>query len=616
MRKAFLLCILTVICFVANAQIVGPPYPQGSTYYNGPVISQNGYVVPNCSGKYVKSDGTGCGDPTLQNLSGGVWKRNGVVIYPDATFNNPFLTGEITVLPPDGDAPLLLTHYTQVWKAWFSVGSSIYYAESPDGINNWTWGEGSAIDGSSVAAHNRGRVIKTDSTHYYLYAVPSPGGTQLDEYISPDGLNFTLDHAAVITPAMFPPSWGVAATTLDNSSGVFISGTFYLAVDMEFNTGLWTSTDMFTFTPVGSDLMMPNVAVRSPFYQVGSTWYTWAHGTDNQIHRMSALTFTGTWSDALSGVAEFGIESLDEGVNLTNGPGTDFGQTVDPYVVQYNNRTYLYYSTAQATTPYNVPTNLNYSELKLAVANMPISSLILTNGGTDGVPENLGMLGLQFDYYTAGIDFKNRGITNGGTINSSLVNGAIVHADVMKVAETIVGDSDIQITPAVGQPLFIGSDGDNNDVAFDTFKNFRPYNLGSGFGSIGAPGQAWGKITAFRFYADGTHLTSTNFSTPVSGGWGTGSTITAIRGTDQGWSATITTGTGPTLNPSLTLTFADSSWYGNIAPICTPSMNGGTGVQVILTDATTGSNEAITYNGTPVSGLTYVIKDACIGSPN
>lgn len=98
----------------------------------------------------------------------------------------------------------------------------------------------------------------------------------------------------------------------------------------------------------------------------------------------------------------------------------------------------------------------------------------------------------------------------------------------------------------------------------------------------------------------------------LSAGWGNTATVTAVVGTDQAWTITVTAnGTGIAANPTVTLTFHDGTWTN--APTAISKMVGGAGTITALTDAPTATTWVITFNGTPVATSTYIISGILIG---
>jgi hypothetical protein len=115
--------------------------------------------------------------------------------------------------------------------------------------------------------------------------------------------------------------------------------------------------------------------------------------------------------------------------------------------------------------------------------------------------------------------------------------------------------------------------------------------------------------------AAGTALTSSNFSAPTVGGWGgTGSAISNITGTDTAFTFTMTAGTGPNVNPTETLTFANGPWA-SIATM-TPQMVGGTGDYSDIQASNNLSSITLTYMGLPVATKTYTISVVIAGASN
>ena len=132
-----------------------------------------------------------------------------------------------------------------------------------------------------------------------------------------------------------------------------------------------------------------------------------------------------------------------------------------------------------------------------------------------------------------------------------------------------------------------------------------PLANGQPFGKSGkafAPG-----VTRIKTF--GTALVAGDFV--LSAGWGAGSTVTAVTGTDMAWNITITAAGVPSANPTVTLTFKDGSWTN--VPICVSKWNGGTGAAAFVQDAPTATTDVITFLALPVAALTYILSGVTIG---
>lgn len=314
----------------------------------------------------------------------GVWNREGTALSASLSADQENVY-EPTLVQPEGNC-LILTSLATCWKMWFTAGwasPNIYYAESADGI---TW---SRYSTAVVTGHNRPFVIENGGT-YYLYTANS-GNTQIDEYTSSNGEAFALANAAVISG--IPHTWmaGVA-----NTSGIFSGGTLYLFVEGNWGVwsiGLFTSNDFHTFTANSHNpLISASKATRGgptlPYLENGK-WYMWVHGAPTanlptDIYRYSATSLTGPWR-ATPICSTFPRATADEGVSSAT------GQVADPFILQVSGNTYMYYSASSDGSSEN-----GMSRIKMAVAYMPISSLVGTNEGSlmsPPVASGVGLVG-------------------------------------------------------------------------------------------------------------------------------------------------------------------------------------------------------------------------------
>ena len=301
-----------------------------------------------------------------------VWNRQGAVLI--ASITNDFgVVAEPTLIQPEGN-PIILTNLTTVWKMWFSDGwtyPNICYAESPDGIK-WT-----RYSAPVVTNCARPFVIKNGAT-YYLYVEPFAAWHQLDCYLSTNGVSFSLLASSVITTNN--GSW--ISLSPANSGGVYTNGTLYLYVEGMttnvgglYNIGLFTSQDFTNFTPYSGNPLITGMSASGPStpYLVGSTWWMWIHGNitgvnaPTDIYRFSAPALTGPWS-ATPANPVLSRKTADEGA------GQYYGQCADPYIMDVNAKTYMFYTAAPDSASPN-------QRIKLAIADMSISSLVQTSEG-------------------------------------------------------------------------------------------------------------------------------------------------------------------------------------------------------------------------------------------
>jgi len=114
-------------------------------------------------------------------------------------------------------------------------------------------------------------------------------------------------------------------------------------------------------------------------------------------------------------------------------------------------------------------------------------------------------------------------------------------------------------------------------------------------------------MSSIPWALSGVQLTSANFALS---GWGAGSTISAIRGIQTGFVATITAGPGPSVSPTVIFTYPTA--YPR-APLSRAKMFGGTGSFADILLSTTTTQGTFTYDGLPVSTKTYQIAFFTVG---
>lgn len=117
-----------------------------------------------------------------------------------------------------------------------------------------------------------------------------------------------------------------------------------------------------------------------------------------------------------------------------------------------------------------------------------------------------------------------------------------------------------------------------------------------------------------RLFFGGTAIATTDVA--LSGAWGASATVTAVTGTDNRGTITVTTNAAdtPTANPLITLTFKDGTW--TTVPFVMANMRGtGTGPLAAVACASTATMLTMRYIGTPtaLSALTYILNFMVVG---
>ena len=307
-----------------------------------------------------------------------VWDRTTVLT------GLPNIVMEPTLIQPEKGRSQFFDNNTTIWKMWFHslVDDNIYYAESLDGVA-WQQLETAVIDNAACPF-----IIK-DNTTYYMY-VAKNGNTTLGLYTSSDGRNWTLAHKNMI-PLGDNGTWN--DTMIGNPGGAIVNGTLYLFLEvrghisnsLRWRIGLFTSTDFYTFTPaVGNPIIVSpydgDVGGPSAPYLIGGTWWIWTHGNpgtvdgniEGDIYRYSASELTGPWTRNPTGIS-FPRATQDAGV------GSSIGETDDPHILDVTGKTYLYYIDVNDGTAGGYAGADMLCNIKLAIADMPISVLVTTD---------------------------------------------------------------------------------------------------------------------------------------------------------------------------------------------------------------------------------------------
>ncbi|WP_121812806.1 hypothetical protein [Mucilaginibacter kameinonensis] len=315
----------------------------------------------------------------IPNMMGGVWKKFGTVMTGDLVADQVSVL-EATVIY-EGNPQVLTSATGNVFKMWFTAGASspnIAYAESTDGLG-WTRSTTFCVTG-----HARSSVVKVGST-YYMYAVSSSSSYKtMNRYTSPDGINWTLGTAAVITCGA-GGSWN--GNSIANSSVYYDGAIWQMLLEANsggtdpFTIGYYHSTDGITWTQHSANPVLGNSGTLNfggPYLtKVGSIWYVWCHGGAATQLPCDIYSFSSTdlitWTPRNGGNPVYTRTSADEGVGLnTGGVG-------DATLVEVNGKTYLYYGCSNDGSG-GSPT----AHLKCAIANYSIANLVNTNEGNGG----------------------------------------------------------------------------------------------------------------------------------------------------------------------------------------------------------------------------------------
>src|SRR5229473_6147514 len=112
----------------------------------------------------------------------------------------------------------------------------------------------------------------------------------------------------------------------------------------------------------------------------------------------------------------------------------------------------------------------------------------------------------------------------------------------------------------------------------------------------------------------GSPLVLADFTDPSTTGWGTGATISNILGSDTAFTFTVTSGTFPSIDPTLKLTFHDGPWLSVLS--VTPSWVGGTGNSTDFSYTTDLASLTLTFLALPISTKSYNISVIVTGNSN
>lgn len=292
----------------------------------------------------------------------GVWLRQGLAI-----------TGafEPTMLYTTTDCVLISNPCVE---AWYTGSGAVYYAESSDGIQPFTAGS------SVIAGGSESYILKTLSGSYWAYVHNASSGN-IDLWVSPTGVpnSFTLDTASVVSKGT-GSQWDNTSTY--NSAVVQVDATHWNMIyeakggsnpQNIFMCGVATSSDGKAWSKgVSNPVTGFTFSCGNPYLaQRNSIWYMWTGDGVNSLVRWSSSVFDSAWqaSSPLSNVTSAGGR---QGTPVfTNAAPDESSYIADPTYLEINNQVLMYYNSYNGTT----------NQVKLAIANMPLSQLVLTGEG-------------------------------------------------------------------------------------------------------------------------------------------------------------------------------------------------------------------------------------------
>lgn len=303
---------------------------------------------------------------------GPIWERQGAVLSGSLANELPVGCQEPTVIY---DTDPQIVSGSACFKMWYTGGNAggdggVFYAESLTGLPD-TW-EKHPSSLPVVGGLSNNYVLKVDGV-YYLYGRNGDAG--IDLYTSPDGVNFTLLQAAVITKGA-SGSWD--ETNIYNLTVIREAPTLwrmiYEALGGNYQGGTATSPDGINWTKNPLNPISFNVenGFSGPYVQrINGVYWAFAHnlhgaGPYSEIVRFRADDFNGPWQ-------------LYPRTFCFNRSGADeAAQVADRMLVEFNGQTYMFYAAGETTNGPFV--------IKLAIADMPISEVIKTSEGDVPLP--------------------------------------------------------------------------------------------------------------------------------------------------------------------------------------------------------------------------------------
>lgn len=304
------------------------------------------------------------------------WQRQGTVL---ASTSNGVANEKVLALTTDCQ---LVSNPCLAMVA--DYGSILGYTESTDGLN-WHALTTITLSGTRSSGGYQPGWLYDPATGKYWLTTSYASSAGLDVYSS---AAHTPNAYTLVTHAIVTAS-GLSWSSINNSAMSKVGSTIYLVFDGYLSgcggtcgvIGGITTTDYNTWTVAGATPLTGNgypEAMGGPtIAYLNNEWYMWGHGATQSgwlggIYRRQAASFNSIWQ-----------RSSPSGFPLTGNPIPTFSAAAPDEYSQLASaslvtppwnagQTYLYYCSADAS---------NVLHIKLAIANMPMSQLVLTGEG-------------------------------------------------------------------------------------------------------------------------------------------------------------------------------------------------------------------------------------------